>query len=178
MKIRDIEPGVVYVHRPGKFGSARPVVLLAEPGPRQLYAARRDLSATRPYFEHRPHDTKPQRGNGATNEPRVGWPAVFAYAVEPTPADLEEMTKVTLNEFLAATTVSDPGRGITFGLVVRPGDVIGLYETAADPCRGERVIGAPLLGVCTKPRGHSTSNDPQEREHFDGVDGEQWTRSQ
>jgi hypothetical protein len=178
MKIRDIEAGVVYVHRPGKFGSARPVVLLAEPGPHQLYAARRNLTAIRPYFEHRPHDTKPRRGNGATGEPRVGWPAVFAYRVEPVAYDLEEMTKVTLAEFLAATTVSDPERGITFGLVVRSGDVVGLYETAVDPCRGERVIGAPLLGVCTKPRGHTTADDLQEREHFDAVNGERWTRSQ
>jgi len=46
-----------------------------------------------------------------------------------------------------------------------------------DPCRAERVIGAPLLGTCSKPNDHVSSPDPVEREHFDEESHERWSVS-
>jgi hypothetical protein len=47
-----------------------------------------------------------------------------------------------------------------------------------DPCRAERVMGAPLLGTCSKPKGHTGSPDPADHEHLDEETGEQWSKSQ
>lgn len=44
-------------------------------------------------------------------------------------------------------------------------------------CRAERIIGAPLLGTCSKPKGHVSSPEPAEREHYDEETGERWSKS-
>lgn len=48
---------------------------------------------------------------------------------------------------------------------------------ADDKCHAERVLGAPMLGTCTKPKGHVSNPDPAEREHSDEATGERWSKS-
>jgi hypothetical protein len=45
-------------------------------------------------------------------------------------------------------------------------------------CKAEHILGAPLLGTCSKPKEHVNSPDPDEREHFDEESGERWSKAQ
>jgi hypothetical protein len=128
MKAKDIRPGVVYGYRRGKYGSVEPVVFLAKPGPDQIYACPRHTRSGEPIYSHSQHARAPVTGRGFGSVD-YGYAAVFA-DTEPTTEVIDEMTKTTLGDFLAATKGHDPERGIRYGLVTVPARVVGPYEDA------------------------------------------------
>lgn len=121
MKTKDIKPGVVYGYRRGKTGLVEPVVFLAAPGPDQLYRRKSHPSPGTPLFTHEPQRDKPVRGFRGSGD--IGWPAVFGS--EDTVA---EMTKATLDAFVAATRLHD--RGVRYDVVTVSSRIVGPYEEA------------------------------------------------